>query len=91
LGDHGNSWTTLDKGGWEGYAMEAITGASAFTWYYAHNNSWTMNAYDSSFNKTSSTPGNSNASVLAALASDLSQGDDVVLAHVSLLRAGCDG
>jgi hypothetical protein len=75
----GNSFSSIGNGGWQGYTLEALTGASQISWYYTHGTTWTMDTYDSSLKETGSTAGSSNTSVLAALASDLAKGDDVIL------------
>ena len=75
----GNSWSAIGNGGAPEYALEEITGASAITDFDANQNSWVTVVYNSSLDETSFASGNSTASVLGTLVSDLSKGDDVVL------------
>jgi hypothetical protein len=75
----GNSWSAIGNGGAPEYALEEITGASAITDFDANGNSWVTVVYNSSLDETSFASGNSTASVLGTLVSDLSKGDDVVL------------
>ena len=75
----GNSWSAIGNGGAPEYALEEITGASAITDFYANGSSWVTVVYNSSLDETSYTSGNSTASVLSTLVSDLSKGDDLVL------------
>jgi hypothetical protein len=75
----GNSWTTIGNGGAPEMALEEITGASAITDFRASGGSWAKVVYNSSFGVTGYTTGNSTASVLSALVSDLALGDDLVL------------
>jgi hypothetical protein len=75
----GNSWTTIGNGGAPEMALEEITGASAITDFRANGGSWAKVVYNSSFGVTGYTTGNSTASVLSTLASDLALGDDLVL------------
>ena len=75
----GNSWSAIGNGGAPEYALEEITGASAITDFDANQNSWVTVVYNSSLDETSLASGNSTASVLGTLVSDLSKGDDVVL------------
>jgi hypothetical protein len=77
--NYGNSWSSIGNGSEAWYGLEAITGASAITEYYAHGKSWAMCVYDSSLHITSSSSGSSTASILATLISDLSKGDDLIL------------
>jgi Calpain family cysteine protease len=75
----GNSWTTIGNGGAPEMALEEITGASAITDFRASGSSWGKVVYNSSFGVSGYTAGNSTASVLSSLVSDLAVGDDVVL------------
>jgi len=75
----GNSWTTIGNGGAPEMALEGITGASAITDFRASGGSWAKVVYNSSFGVTGYTTGNSTASVLSTLVSDLALGDDLVL------------
>jgi hypothetical protein len=75
----GNSWTTIGNGGAPEMALEEITGASAITDFRASGSSWAKVVYNSSFGVTGYTTGNSTASVLSTLVSDLALGDDLVL------------
>jgi hypothetical protein len=77
--NYGNSWSTIGNGGAPEMALEEITGASAITDFRANGGSWAKVVYNSSFGVTSSNAGNSTASVLSTLVSDLAAGDDVVL------------
>ena len=75
----GNSWSAIGNGGAPECALEEITDASAITDFYANGRSWEIVIYNSSLDETSCTFGNSTASVLSMLVSDLSEGDDLVL------------
>ena len=75
----GNSWSAIGNGGAPEYALEEITGASAITDFYANGSSWVTVVYNSSLDETSYASGNSTASVLSTLVSDLSKDDDLVL------------
>jgi hypothetical protein len=77
--NYGNSWSSIGNGSEAWYGLEAITGASAITEYYAHGKSWSACVYDSSLHVTSSSSEHSTASVLKTLISDLSKGDDLIL------------
>jgi len=75
----GNSWSAIGNGGAPEYALEEITGASAITDFCADGSSWVTIVYNSSLEETNYTSGNSTASVLSTLISDLSNDDDLVL------------
>ena len=75
----GNSWSAIGNGGAPEYALEEITGASAITDFDADGTSWMTVVYNSSLDMTSYTLGDSTASVLSTLVSDLKAGDDLVL------------
>jgi len=75
----GDSWTTIGNGGAPECALEEITGASKITDFCAAGSSWYTFNYNSSLYETSYTSGNSTASVLGTLKSDLAAGDDLVL------------
>ncbi|HLJ19799.1 MAG TPA: C2 family cysteine protease [Stellaceae bacterium] len=75
----GNSWTTIGNGGAPEFALEEITGASKITDFCAAGTSWYTFNYNSSLYETSYTAGNSTASVMSTLVSDLAKGDDLVL------------
>ena len=77
--DYGNAWSTIGNGGWADNALEAITGASSLTDYYANGATWLSETYNASLHATGYTPGLTTASVLSALVADLAQGFDLVL------------
>ena len=77
--NYGNSWSTIGNGGWPDNALEAITGASSLTDYYANGATWYGETFNASLVATSSAPGLSSASVLSALVADLAQGFDLIL------------
>jgi hypothetical protein len=77
--DYGNSWSTIGNGGWPDNALEAITGASSLTDYYANGATWYGETFNASLAATSTAPGLSSASVLSALVGDLIQGFDLIL------------
>jgi calpain family cysteine protease/hemolysin type calcium-binding protein len=77
--DDGNSWSTIGNGGAPEMALEEITGASAITDFDASGSSWATVVYNSSFDVTSYTTGNTTASVLSLLEADFAQNHDVIL------------
>jgi hypothetical protein len=78
--NYGNSFSTIANGGFPEYALEEITGASTITDFYGNGPTWTKYVYDDTLSFQSSASGLTSSSVLAILAADLAQGDDVVLA-----------
>ncbi|HLH98866.1 MAG TPA: putative Ig domain-containing protein [Xanthobacteraceae bacterium] len=77
--NYGNSWSTIGNGGAPEFALEEVTGASAITDFSANGSSWAKYVYNSSLSETSYAFGNSTASVLSVLSTDLASGDDVIL------------
>jgi hypothetical protein len=75
----GNSFSTIGNGGAPEYALEEITGASAITDFDGNGVSWGKYVYNDALSYQSGTSGLTTATVLAILASDLAEGDDVVL------------
>ena len=78
--NYGNSFSTIANGGYPEYALEEITGASAITDFYGSGTAWSQYVYNDTLSMQSAASGLATSSVLAILASDLAQGDDVVLA-----------
>ena len=77
--NYGNSFSTVGNCGTPSAALEAITGASQITYFYANGTSWAGSICNSSLVQTSYTSGISTASLLSTLKSDISKGDDLVL------------
>jgi hypothetical protein len=75
----GNSFSTIGNGGAPEYALEEITGASAITDFDGNGVSWGKYVYNDALSYQSGTSGLTTATVLAILATDLAEGDDVVL------------
>ena len=77
--NYGNSWTSIGNGGWDANALEALTGASVITEFYANGTTWNCYTYNSSLAWTGSKPGVSTQSVLQTIEAALASHDDVVL------------
>ena len=77
--NYGNSFSTIGNGGAPEYALEAITGASTITDYYASGSSWNKYVYADTFGIQSFNYGLGTASVLSTLVSAIAGGSDAVL------------
>ncbi|CAH2602485.1 Calpain catalytic domain-containing protein [Rhodovastum atsumiense] len=77
--NYGNSFSSIGNGGFVANALEAITGATSITNYYAGNGSWEKDVLNGSLNWQNSTYNLSSASVLSAIAAALANGNDVIL------------
>ena len=75
----GNSYSSIGNGGDPAYALEALTGASALTEYYASGSSWTAYSLNSSLAYVGSSSGQTTTNVLNGIIADLNAHDDVVL------------
>jgi hypothetical protein len=78
--NYGNSFSTIANGGYQEYALEEITGASTITDFYGSGSAWTSYVYNDAISLQSATSGLATSQVLATIATDLADGDDVVLA-----------
>ncbi len=74
-----NSYSTIGNGGMPATVLEALTGASAITDFYASGSTWTAYVQNSSLAYVSSTSGEATATVLKTLTADLAAHDDLVL------------
>jgi hypothetical protein len=78
--NYGNSFSTIANGGYPEYALEEITGASTITDFYGNGTAWNQYVYNDTLSLQSAASGLTTSLVFATLATDLIQGDDVVLA-----------
>jgi hypothetical protein len=77
--NYGNSYSTIGNGGDPAHALEALTGASQLTEYWASGSSWTKYTLNSSMSWVSQSSGQSTASVLNTIIAALNAHDDVIL------------
>jgi hypothetical protein len=75
----GNSFSTIGNGGAPEYTLEEITDASSIVDYNASGSGWTLVQYNDALNPIEAVGNLSSASVFAALAADLTAGDDLIL------------
>lgn len=78
--NYGNSFSTIANGGYPEYALEEITDASVITDFYGNGTAWTKYVYNDALSLQTMTSGLTTSLVLATIATDLAEGDDVVLA-----------
>jgi hypothetical protein len=78
-----NSWTTIGNGGAVERALEAITGSSEVTDYFASGSSWGKITYNSSLSLTGYSMSNSTPSVISAIVSNLDADNSIVLSSYS--------
>ena len=75
----GNSYSAIGNGGMPADALEALTGCSSFTDFYASGTNWTIYTQDASLGYTNEVMGKSTATVTMTLVSDLAAHDDAIL------------
>ena len=75
----GNSYGTIGSGGMPANALEALTGCTEITDFYASGSTWGAEVQNASLACISYTSGNSTATVLNTLETDLAGHDDLIL------------